>query len=101
MMGPRAPEGERNPNQGCTEQYQEPKKSDGRFLETVSSWQQKNKMGRSLGDKDAKVKNQISSPGERSKLRRGKSVGTVTVFHYYHHSPLWNYVFWKPEFFGF
>lgn len=31
-----------------------------RFLETVSPWQQSNKMGRSLRDKDAKVKNQIS-----------------------------------------
>lgn len=36
------------------------KKSGGRFLETVSPWQRRNKMGRSLGDKDAKVKNQIS-----------------------------------------
>lgn len=40
MIGPRAPEGERNQNQECTEQYQEPKKSGGRFSETVSPWQE-------------------------------------------------------------
>lgn len=36
---------------------------------------------------------------------RGKSVGAVTIFHYYHHSPLWNTlaldVFWNSEFLNF
>ena len=64
---PRAPKGEQNQNQECTEQYQEPGESGGRlFSETVSQWQQRDNTGKSPGDKDAKNQEPIITTREIS-----------------------------------